>query len=121
MSHDRISLGKQGERAALSHLKSCGFKILETNWRTKFAELDIIAMDNDTFCFTEVKTRQSLKKGLPREAVTAVKQKKIIQAALLYLKKNKLDDACVRFDVVEVLKENDTLSVNLIKHAFQAY
>ena len=120
MAGDHIRLGRTGEQAALSLLEQSGFRILETNWRCGLAELDIIAEDGPALCIVEVKTRRSTRKGLPREAVTPAKQKKIIQAALLYLKKTGRHDVPVRFDVVEVLDRRGTLTVNLIKHAFQA-
>jgi putative endonuclease len=120
MSFKTKKRGDAGETAARSYLESLGFTILDTNWRTRFAEIDIIAKDGDTLCFIEVKTRYNLKKGMPAEAVTLPKQKKIIQAALFYCQKKKIDHPMMRFDVVEVLMVDETLSVNLIKHAFQA-
>jgi len=120
MTSDKKTLGQQGEAAAISFLKTKGFNILETNYRTKPAEIDIIARDNDFICFIEVKTRKSLKKGLPRESVNQTKQKKIITGSLYYLKAKKLMNSRIRFDVVEVLEKNDSFSINLIKHAFQA-
>ncbi|MFA5905625.1 MAG: YraN family protein [Desulfobacula sp.] len=119
MPDDRKSLGHQGESLALSFLQANGFKILETNFRTKAAEIDIIARDNETLCFIEVKTRRSIKKGLPRESVTQSKQNKIILGASFYLKKNKLYESKVRFDVIEVLENDGNLEFNLIKNAFQ--
>ncbi len=119
MKDDRKSLGHLGETFAISFLKKQRIKILETNFRTKFSEIDIIAKDSDTICFVEVKTRRSLKKGLPREAVTPSKQKKIILGGTQYLKNKNLLNHRIRFDVIEVHQENDTLSINLIKHAFQ--
>ncbi len=119
MPDDQKSLGQQGEFSAISFLQAGGFKILETNFRTKAAEIDIIAKDQETLCFIEVKTRRSIKKGLPRESVTPAKQNKIILGASFYLKKHKLLDSKVRFDVIEVLEDNGRFEFNLIKNAFQ--
>jgi putative endonuclease len=119
LSENRKQLGKQGETGAIRVLKKKGFKILEANYRTKMAEIDIIAKDHDTIRFIEVKTRSNNRKGLPREAVTRTKQNKIIQAALIYLKKNNLSENKVRFDVMEVQQKNGKFSFNFIKNAFQ--
>jgi putative endonuclease len=121
MSNDRKRLGHQGESAALSFLQTHGFTIIETNYRTKMAEIDIIAQDNDCICFIEVKARRSIKKGLPKESVTRSKQKKIILGASYYLKQKKQMNSRVRFDVVEVYMLNGKININLIKNAFQAF
>ena len=120
MTNDTQRLGRQGENAATAFLKTQGFTILDTNYRTHRAEIDIIAKDQDTICFIEVKTRRSVKKGLPKEALTRTKQQKIIQGATHYLKNKGLLDSQIRFDVIEVIQKNDTLDMNLIKHAFWA-
>lgn len=120
MPDDRKTLGRQGETAAISFLQTRGVVILETNYQTKSAEIDIIAKDKDHICFIEVKTRRSLKKGLPRESVTDSKQKKIILGACFYLKKTKQINSRIRFDVIEVYKKKAGFEINLIKNAFQA-
>ena len=117
---NRKQFGKQGEIQSISYLKKQGFKILETNYRIRMAEIDIIARDKDTICFIEVKTRRNTRKGLPREAVTWTKQNKIIQAALTYIQKAGLAESKARFDVIEVQQINEKFSFNLIKNAFQA-
>ncbi|MCD4721549.1 MAG: YraN family protein [Desulfobacula sp.] len=121
MKDDRKTLGQHGETAAISFLQARGFTILETNYQTKLAEIDIIAKDNDFFCFIEVKTRRSLKKGLPRESVNYSKQKKIILGATFYLKEKKQINSRIRFDVVEVLEKNGKFDINLIKNAFSTH
>ncbi len=120
MSNDNKTLGIKGEAAAVSFLKKQDFTILETNYRTKSGEIDIIAKEGDTTCFIEVKTRRSLKKGLPKEAITWAKQQKIIQSATFYLKKKGLLNSRIRFDVIEVREKDNIFDINLIKHAFQA-
>lgn len=120
MANDPKTLGQAGEEAAASFLKSSGFHLLHKNWRSRIGEIDIIAKDGSNLCFIEVKTRDSIKKGLPRESVTRAKQKKIIRAAQAYCQEKNLESPCMRFDVVEVFKKKDALSVNLIKNAFWA-
>ncbi|WP_320040897.1 YraN family protein [uncultured Desulfobacter sp.] len=92
MSFRGKQLGKKGERSAQKFLVSRGYKILESNYSTPKFEIDIIAKDNDTLCFIEVKTRTGIKKGLPREGVTTAKQKKIIMGAQYYLHLKKITD-----------------------------
>ncbi|MDD9300837.1 MAG: YraN family protein [Desulfobacter sp.] len=114
-------LGHRGEAAACKFLESSGLTILKKNYRTQRFEIDIIAKENDTLCFVEVKTRTSLKKGLPRESVGHAKQLKIIMGASYYLKANKLTRQGVRFDVVEVFyakDDPDAPQINLIRNAF---
>ncbi len=111
-------LGKSGEQAAARFLQTHGFTLVAQNYRTPAFEIDIIARDGDVLSFVEVKTRSSLKKGFPREAITPVKQQKLILGATHYLKNKNLFNQRVRFDVVEVLYRNKTPEINLIKNAF---
>ncbi len=120
MVDDRKALGHRGEQAAADFLKARGMAILATNYRSRTAEIDIIAQEGDTLCFIEVKTRRTLAKGRPGEAVTPLKQKKIILGALSYLKQNRQTSSRIRFDVIEVLEQRGRLDICLIPNAFQA-
>lgn len=62
-----LPLGKRGELAAVRFLSRKGYEILETNWTCVAGEADIVALEEDTLCFVEVKTRSTLKRGfLPK-------------------------------------------------------
>lgn len=119
MSKQNLYLGKLGEEVAVNLLKENGYKILVRNYKTKLGEVDIIATDKDTFCFIEVKTRNSLKAGQPEEAVSGPKQRQISKAALVFLKQNKLLDKKARFDVVSVIYSGAAAKLGLIKNAFE--
>ncbi len=117
-----MRLGKQGEGLAEKYLKRQGYKIIEANYRCSLGELDIIANDRGVLVFVEVKTRVSATQGLPQEAVTPAKQRKIGQIALNYLSQHGLQDKVdCRFDVVAIhlSTEGKTDRIELIKNAFQ--
>ncbi|MDD5291790.1 MAG: YraN family protein [Candidatus Omnitrophica bacterium] len=119
MGRERIELGKEGEEKAANFLRKKGYGILERNYKNKIGEIDIIAKDKDTICFIEVKARTSLKFGLPEEAVTFSKQKKLNRIALGYLKHYNLLEAPARFDIVSVMFNSDNKAqISLIKDAF---
>ncbi len=118
MSKQHLHLGNLGEEAAAGLLEDSGYKILCRNYKSKFGEIDIIASDKDTFCFIEVKTRKSLDFGLPQEAVSRLKRKKISKTALDYLKTNNLLKKKARFDVVSVVYSGEKPQLDLIKDAF---
>jgi putative endonuclease len=56
-SDPRRALGAAGERLARIHLEARGFTVLDTNFRTRHGELDIVAADRRCLVFCEVKTR----------------------------------------------------------------
>src|ERR687888_2561624 len=62
-SDPRRALGALGERLAAEHLARAGYVVLARNYRTRFGEIDIIAVDSRCVVFCEVKTRVA---GLPR-------------------------------------------------------
>ncbi len=98
--------GKKGEIKAVLFLKKHGYKILETNFKNKIGEIDIIAEKDGVIVFIEVKNRSTYRFGRPIEAVDFRKQNKIKKVAEIYLMiKNKYYND-VRFDVVEVSNDN---------------
>ncbi len=117
MARDNLNKGRLGEEAAVSFLRKQGYKIITRNFKTKLGEIDIIARDKDTICFIEVKARSSDKFGLPFEAVTSFKQRKISKAAIVFLKDKNLLDSPARFDIVSIWPVES--KVELIKNAFE--
>lgn len=99
--HNR-KLGARGEEAAVQYLMRCGYEILERNWHCKSGEADIIAMDEDTLVFIEVKTRTSEVAGLPEDAVTPEKRHRYECIAIEYLRQADLGTLPVRFDVIAI-------------------
>jgi putative endonuclease len=70
-------VGRYGEWVALRHVKTLGWQVLDTNWRGKDGELDIVALDKDVLVVIEVKTRSGHGFGHPAEAVTPRKLARI--------------------------------------------
>lgn len=106
--------GQVGENLAKTHLKAQKYKILKQNYKNYCGEIDIIAKDGGTIVFVEVKSRERAVFGRPSEAVDRTKHNKIRKAALVYLNSNKLSEAAVRFDMIEILGGE----INHIKNAF---
>ena len=100
----RRDLGETGEAAAAEWYESQGYEVLARNWRCRDGELDLIVRKARRYVFCEVKTRSSDAFGLPAEAVTAAKQRRIRRLAARWL-----EDAAparpteIRFDVVAIL------------------
>jgi putative endonuclease len=118
VSKDNISSGNIGEIQAAGFLESLGYQILFRNYRTRGSEIDIIAREKDTICFIEVKSRSSDRFGSPEEAVTLVKQRKIVRAASIFLQENHLEDRSCRFDVVAIIRQDGKEKFSLIRDAF---
>ena len=96
------SLGQRGEDAAARYLKRQGYRILARGLDSRLGELDIVAVDDRTIVFVEVKTRRSNEAGHPAEAIDPHKERRMTQAALGYLKAQRLLDYAARFDVVAI-------------------
>ncbi len=116
----RLEIGSRGEAIAISFLKKNSLHILAQNYRFGRREIDIIAQDKDTICFIEVKTRTSQEYGLPQEAITAKKRRRLTTLALNYIKRYALDNYNFRFDVVSILwdKSKKEPAIEYIKDAF---
>lgn len=119
MTISRINTGKRGEGMAAQFLKKNGYRILESNFRCRYGEIDIIAAEGKTLAFIEVKTKTNNKFGPPKLAVDLKKQRQISKAALAYLTQNKLTNHAARFDVVGISMIQDKTEIELIKNAFE--
>lgn len=118
MLNRQQQFGKQSERLAAEFLKRTGYRILETNYRSKLGEIDIIAREKGTLVFVEVKARNTSRFGSPKAAVTPAKQRKISMAALDYLKRSGQTEASARFDVVAIDTASGKIDIEVIKNAF---
>ena len=100
---NRRAYGNEGEQAACDHLAARGWRILDRNVRRGRGEIDIIARKRALVAFIEVKRRSGLGYGRPAEAVNTEKQRRIAQAAALYMQEEGLEDSRIRFDIIEIL------------------
>ncbi len=110
-------LGKKGEELAVEFLLKNGYEIIEKNWRFKKAEIDIIALKKDVLAAVEVKTRSSAYFGNPQDFVNQKKIRLLVEAVDQYVNSKDLDVE-VRFDIISVLKTNDTFEIEHLPNAF---
>lgn len=117
----RQQIGKLGEATARRELQRRGYEILESNFRTRQGEVDIVARHRKQYVFVEVKARRGRWFGMPEEAVDARKREHLIRAAQQYLRQIGKPDADWRIDVLAV--EYDARGpqrVELIESAVEA-
>ena len=119
MFNFRMFLGKAGEKKAVRFLKKKGCTIIETNYRNKIGEIDIIGLDKGVLIFVEVKTRKDNDSVSPKEAVTPQKQKKIAQVAQTWLKIKNKHNSKARFDVIAILSGQGRTDIEWVKNAFE--
>lgn len=104
------------EGKAEEYLKRKGYKILEKNFRTPRGEIDIIGRDHSAIAFIEVKARHCSFWIAPEEVVTRVKQKRLVDAARMYIVTHA--NYPYRFDVVSIIQGNQWRIYRLFKNAF---
>jgi putative endonuclease len=111
--------GSQGENKAIEYLIKLGYTIIKTNFIFgKVGEIDIIAKDNDTLVFVEVRKRLNIEYGKPEESLTFKKRNKIRKTAEAYLYINKIENIECRFDFIGIEQKNNEIIINHIKNAF---
>lgn len=113
---NKRAIGTEYEQKAADYLKRQGYQILDTNFRCKIGEIDLIAKEEEYLCFVEVKYRANSQLGYPSEAITPGKIHKIVRTAQYYMLTHNLpENTPCRFDVVVIL-ENE---ISIIKNAFE--
>ena len=96
-------IGNKAEDKATKYLKKQGYKIIERNYNLPCGEVDIIAKKDKTLVFVEVKYRTNADVfGGPVAAVTKAKQKRVINAALSYIKTKKPNYDGLMFDIIAI-------------------
>ncbi|NVK51865.1 MAG: YraN family protein [Flavobacteriaceae bacterium] len=110
-------LGKEGEKLAIRYLLKKGYTILETNYRYLKAEVDIIAQKKNVLAVVEVKTRSTVDFGNPQDFVNPKKIKLLISAIDYYVNEKDLDVE-VRFDIIAIVKQQNTFQIEHLKDAF---
>ncbi len=97
------NLGRRGEEIACEYLKKHHFVIVAKNYRTRYAEIDIIAKRGDKISFIEVKSRIGIDKGKPYEAVTKQKIIHLKRAINYYLLNNPSKEYKLSLDVISII------------------
>jgi putative endonuclease len=95
-----LPFGRRAEIAAISHVRSLGYRIVTSPYRIKSGEVDIIAWDGDVLVFIEVKARKN--NDSPEDAVGFEKRRRVIRAAQAYIARYRLHEKPYRFDIVAV-------------------
>jgi putative endonuclease len=106
-------VGQTGEAVAAEFLEANGYRIVMSNFTVPVGrnrngaeitgEIDLIALDGDTLCFIEIKTRSSVGLITPDKAVDLRKQRQITRTARIYKQLFEVDDVPHRYDVVSVV------------------
>ena len=106
--------GARAEDLCAELLQGAGLRILARNWRCRHGEIDLIAEEQGTLVFAEVRMRSAAGFGGAAESITAAKRERLLAAARLYLSRRR--EAPVRFDVF--LIDGPTARVQWIRDAF---
>ena len=121
-----FSIGSRGEDIAERFLKKKGYRILARNYKNStgycLGEIDIVAREEDTLVFVEVKTYKKTLRAhaRPEEQITRAKLHKLNRVAQIYLAESNRKDAPYRFDAVSVLLDphNEQKEVRHLKNIF---
>jgi putative endonuclease len=108
--------GLAAEKLAAQFLQQNGLRLLESNFRCRFGEIDLILQDSEVIVFVEVRLRSSPNFGGAAASITSSKQAKIARAAQIYLQQHNSRAPC-RFDVI--LLESLASTPQWIKNAFE--
>ena len=116
---NKRAVGSRYEERAAVFLEEKGLVIRERNFRCPVGEIDIIAQEEGTYVFCEVKYRRDERAGAPEEAVDARKQRTICRTAAWYLRQRGLpEEISCRFDVVALQGAGSSCRLRWIRDAF---
>jgi len=114
-------VGKIGEKLAREYLEKQGYKIVQQNYRTKYAEIDLVAEKKDgifgknKLVFVEVRTKIGEQFGSPEDTINKAKLWKVLQNAKSYSAFSRWDGPA-RIDAVCIVLKADFSVVRLTHH-----
>ncbi len=112
-----MELGNYGEQIARDYIVKKQMVLMESNYRWKHQEIDLIAMDRSDLVIIEVKTRKHRSYGAPEKSITKSKQRNLIKAANAYVQERQLN-LDVRFDVISIIHNSHETHIDHIQNAF---
>lgn len=117
----RKTTGILGEKIASRYLTEYGYHIIETNYRCREGEIDIIASKDDSLIFIEVRTKRSQLFGTPEESITAIKKQHLRAVANHYRETHKDIPSSWRIDLIAIeLGKTDRIQrIELIENAIE--
>ncbi|UCB56855.1 MAG: YraN family protein [Candidatus Omnitrophota bacterium] len=101
---ENLRTARRGEEIAARHLQTKGYRLIEQNYRTRYAEIDLITRYKGILVFVEVRTKRNEQFGSPEETINRNKINKLIKNAQGYMlkkgynKKYRIDAVCVLLD-----------------------
>ena len=113
-------IGFEFEELAKKYLIEKGMRYIESNFYTRYGEIDLIFIDKDEkiLVFVEVRYRKNNEFGEPLETINEKKQEKIVISSQIYIK-NKKWKQDIRYDVIGIKKDKlGNNKINWIKNAF---
>ena len=120
-STPRQRLGALGETVARKRLEAAGYRVLETNYRAKAGEIDLVAEHGPTLVFVEVRTRSTQSLGSPEESLTPKKRSHMADAAQEYLQAKGAESRDWRIDLAAVIltHQGRLLRFDVIRNAIE--
>jgi putative endonuclease len=104
---DRLKTGQIGENIAKGYLENKGYKIAERNYKTKYAEIDLIGIRQGVMVFFEVRTKRGEVFGSPEDTLNWAKLRKVSANAQAYMAFKKWTGPCRIDAICIVLGEDD--------------
>ncbi len=118
-NHNEV--GKIGENLARKYLEENGYKIIEQNYKTKYAEIDLVVekpgkfLQKGILVFVEVRTKVGEQWGSPEDTINKTKLWKVLQNAKSYSAFNKWQGP-ERIDAICIVLKPDFSVVRLTHH-----
>ena len=104
---DRAELGVKGENRAERFLRKRKYRIVCRNYRCPAGEIDLVALDDKTIVFVEVKTRSGDEHADPADAVNTEKRRRLSRSAECFIQQTRSQGRACRFDVVTIVVHPD--------------
>lgn len=111
--------GGRFEQLARAWLQAQGLRLVQSNYRCKLGEIDLVMRERELLVFVEVRFRGVRSQVPPCETVDPRKQQKLLRTARHFLLCNdRFSNHPCRFDVLGISDDAGTPKYEWIRNAF---
>ena len=113
--HVKEAFAEAAAKSAIGYLESCGFRVLDRDWRCDGEIISIIAADHRAFVVIDLRVRAGSRHGEPLDAIGTGRRQTMRRLAARWLAEHGMRFDQIRVDVVGLLQHEGGFTIEHVR------